>query len=303
MANSTIFLKYSAMLLSREPAKALVRWEIADLRNDLTDYEFLIERSNAANAIDSFQNKTIDGAPLPTPETKSRNLLPISQWISALDYYQFLDFTIPTRDLNGTYWYRITSRRKSTNELVSTPMFSMDGQLDVVGLYIVDEVNWLLDDQTGSPSFVYSRRRGGIQCDECYDKIQKKTTKSRCHTCFGTSWKEGYFKPFDCYIDFNPNPKDVRIQEWGETQENETNILLSNYPILTPGDLIRELQSQRLWRVTKQQQTEKRRIPMLQIARVTEVKPADIEYSIQYDEKTAQEILKRFEDNRMRREF
>jgi hypothetical protein len=299
------FNTFEAIPLSREPAKVLIRWSLNPSNVPLDDYVFYVDRGNVGDAIPNFQKVDIDGhiREHGSPSTNAMNLERIAGPISAGDFYEYVDYIPELNNLNQSYSYRIRLRQISTADEVLTPVFTFDPLLDLVGLYIVDENNFLLEDTTGIPCLVYQKRRTGVVCDVCFDKIQKKRLSSSCTNCFNTNWVGGFYKPVDCYIDFSPNPKNVTIQEWGEVQENVTNIFLSNYPSLVPGDVIRELANLRLWRVVRVQQTEKRRVPMLQFAQVTMLKPGDIEYKMPMDEKLVREKIEYLDRQRKLREF
>lgn len=304
--NTIKFKSYRAIPLSKTPAKVLIKWELEQGTTDLQDYEFYVERGAAEDNRPGVQNVDIYRRPV-TPEiaaTVANNIQPLHRdGISALDFHWYVDYSDSLKNLNNTPYYRIRCRKISTQEDVVTPSFTWAGELDMVGLYIVDEHNFLLSDVTGVPVLVYNRRRGGVACPSCFDPIQKKRTSSSCNVCYGTNWVGGFYKPIDTYIDFTPNPKASTIQQWGEVQPNETNALASNFPTLVPGDLIRELHVDRLWRVVQATETEKRRVPMLQFLRVTEIKPGDIEYKIQFDERFAITKVAELEATKLKREF
>jgi hypothetical protein len=105
-------------------------------------------------------------------------------------------------------------------------------------------------------------------------------------------------------VDLTPNPKNALITQWGEAQENMTRFLLANFPIISPGDVIRELRPNRMWRVGQRVNlTEKRRVTMLQFPEVSEIKPGDIEYKIPVDEQFLLAKIEEFETTKKRREF
>jgi len=304
--NTIKFKSYRAIPLSKTPAKVLIKWEIEAGTTDLQDYEFYVERGQAEDNKPGVQNVDIFRRPV-TPEiavTTTNNMHVLHRdGISALDFSWYLDFSDALKNLNATPFYRIRCRKISTQEDIVTPSFTWAGELDLVGLYVIDEHNFMLSDVTGVPCLVYNRRRGGVPCPRCYDPIQKKRTSSSCSTCYGTNWVGGFHKPIDTFIDFTPNPKASVIQQWGETQPNETNALASNFPSLSPGDIIRELREDRLWRVVQVAETEKRRVPMLQFTRITEIKPGDIEYKIPVDELLSIAKIAELESSKLKREF
>jgi hypothetical protein len=238
-----------------------------------------------------------------TTSTNSINQRQISPAISAADFYQWVDRTPELRNLDKVYSYRIRLRRISTQEEISTPSFNWVGDLDLIGMYIVEEHNFLLEDVTGVPCLVFVRRKNGIYCPACFDPIQKKRTSSSCLTCYNTNYVGGFHNPIDVYIDVSPDPTDITLAEWGEVQKNESDLLMSNYPEVVPGDLIKELRSGRLWRVAAARPTEKRRASMLQIVRVMEVSAGDIEYRMPIDQELILKKVREFEAIRSRREF
>lgn len=307
--------------LSRTPAKILVKWDISVTPGEnLTDYEIYIMRAESQDSIPNFQHVKMmthtrpeEGLEAPngrdeivTPEIKaldSENMAYISRPINAADFPWYLDYSQSLQMLNKPVYYKIILRKISTQEHIESSVAALEGDLDIVGMYVVEEHNFLLEDVIGVPSLVYQRRRSGIQCTKCFDPIQKKRMISQCGTCYGTNWVGGFYNPIDCYIDFAPNPKTVQIQQWGEVQPNETQILMSNFPELSPGDIIREIRQGRLWRVTQVTETEKRRVPMLQFARVTEIKPGDIENSVAHDHRFAVQKMQELEEIKLKREF
>lgn len=300
------FDKTTASVIGREPPQILVRWSLKPTRVKLDDFEFYIDRGDAEPQRPAFQHVDIDGNPIEddsAPSSSNENLAQIAGPINALDFYEFRDFTMTDRNINKQFHYRVRCRKISTQEEIATPTFTWDGIMDNVGLYIIDELNFLLEDSTGVPCFMHVRRRNGVLCGNCFDKISGKRLRSNCNVCYGTNWEGGFYKPLDGYVDFSPSPNATLIQEWGETQPNETDVLMSNYPQLSPGDLIRELRRQRLWRVVRIKETEKRRVPMMQFVRVVELNPKDIEHQIPYDSDLALAILDKFDEMRMKREF
>jgi hypothetical protein len=299
------FSKFEATPLSKTPAKVLIQWDLCQTKLPLTDFEFRVDRGSAADAEPGFQHVTIDGKPMSdgTISTDSVNLTQVAGPISGIDFYQWADYSGELANLQKIYFYRVRLRRISTQEEIETPVFTWNTDLDLEGLYVVEEHNFLLEDSTGVPALTFPRKRGGMTCPNCFDPIQKKRTSSYCLRCFGTNWDGGFYNPIDSYIDFNPSPQNTVIKDWGETQPNETNVFLTNYPLLGNGDVIRELQNGKLWRVTRTQPAEKRRMPTLQFARVVEINPGDVETKIPYDQTLALQILERFRKIRKLRAF
>jgi len=298
------FKLFQALPLSRFPAKVLVTWQMNKGGADLADYEFYVERGEATENIPGFQHVDIYQNPLPATEhSPTVNFVAISKAISGLDNLQYLDYSTLLESLARNFWYRIRCRKISTQEDILSSMFSYEGVLDPVGIYVTDEINFQLEDVSGVPSLVYNRRRGGVPCGKCFDPIQKKRLISQCTNCYGTNWEKGFYDPIDCYVGYDPNPKNALITQWGEVQENQSRLLMSNFPVLQPGDIIREIRTNRLWRVVRVDLTEKRRTLLLQFPVVMEIKPGDVEYHIVQDERLAVDKMEELSKTKKLREF
>lgn len=300
------FTKAQAIPLSKLPAKVLIRWETNISGPELKDFEFSVMRQvEGQDGRPGFQDVDIDGKPN-NPKAVSLNpkaLSYISAWIDGLDFPWFVDFSETLKSLTQASYYKVVCRNKNTQETYFSEEFSWEGELDLVGMYIVDETNFLLKDTVGVPCAIYQRKRGGIACTKCFDHIQKKRLSSSCRSCYGTNWVGGFFNPIDTYVDLSPNPRNANVELWGEVNQNETQALMSNFPTVSPGDLIRELRDNRMWRVTLVAPTEKRRCQMLQMVRLSEVKSGDIEYSIPNDERFQLQKIEELNQIKEKREF
>lgn len=312
MAVELSFRSFSAQPLSRTPARVRIDWEFAQRNvtgSVYADHEILILRAEAEDAIPGFQHIDMmtqrESRVPPVPKsTHAKNITAyISQPISALEYPWYIDQAVNLQMLDRPVFYKLVIRRISTQETIETPAFTFKGELDLIGLYVVEEHNFLNEDTIGVPSLIYQRKRGGVQCTKCFDTLQGKRTLSKCNVCYGTNWEGGFYRAIDSYVDYSPNPKMVEITPWGEMQPNESQVLLSNFPVVTQGDLIKELPAGRFWRIEKIQPTEKRRVLMLQFCRVSEIKPGDIEYELPYDPRYAAIKFKELREIQRKREF
>lgn len=300
------FKKVEVIPLSKLPPKVLIRWQTDASGSELKGYEFCVMKMlHGQDSQPNFQDIDIDRklkTPI-APTLDNKNLIPCSTWIDGLDFPWFVDYSDTLKSLAGPNFYKLACRNKDTQETFYSEEFSAEGDIDLVGLYICDEVNFLLKDVTGVPCLVYQRRRGGVQCTACFDTIQKKRLTSSCRICYGTNWVGGFFNPIDTYIDFNPNPKNASIQQMGEIISNETTALMANFPNVQPGDIIWEMRDVRMWRVVQVNPTEKRRCQMLQMAQLTEVKAGDIEYRLHGDERFIIQKLDELNQIKAKREF
>ena len=305
MAFKIAFKSVQAVILSRFPTKVVVRWQMTGNAVDLADYEFYVDRGEAENNQAGFQHVDIQQRPvLPaTAHLETLNLKPISRSIDGLDDMWFLDMSPELRNLSLTWLYQVRCRNKNTQEELVSKQVSFDGDLDLVGLYIADEVNFLLEDTTGTPCYIYRRKRDGAYCPKCFDPIQKKRLLSRCEVCYGTNWVGGFYDPIDAFVDLSPNPKNIEMAPRGETQSNDSHVLMANFPEVYPGDVIREISGGRMWRINTVPVTEKHRTLLLQLPSVSEIKPGDIEYDLPSDERFSLAKVQELALTRKKREF
>lgn len=303
MAETLSFKFVQAAALSKQPAKVIIRWGMNLSGAALANYQFFIERGEFSDNQPGFQNIDIYQQPLPPePSTTTNNMQTISRAVDGLDNQWYLDFSPELLNLSKPLVYRVRCRNKATQEEFRSDTVNFTGADDLIAIYIIDEINFELSDATGTPCLTYNRKRTGVPC-KCFDPVQKKRSVSGCLSCYDTNWVGGFYDPVDSFIDFTPNPKTVAITQWGEVQENETRALLTNFPNIYPGDVIREILGNRMWRVVKVPISEKRRTLVLQLPVLTEIKPGDVEYKIPVDEQFLLAKLKEFEYIKKRREF
>lgn len=90
----------------------------------------------------------------------------------------------------------------------------------------------------GEPSYVIKKKGSGARCPECWSPYRQQRTKSYCETCNSSGFVNGYFAPIALQIAFDANPK---ISEPTQTGEKVTDVLMarsSNYPLMSPKDIV-----------------------------------------------------------------
>lgn len=215
----------------------------------------------------------------------SQDMERIAKDLPAELYSVYEDRSAKLRDNHRTYHYRIVAKNKITGRQIKSEVQTWDGDLDYVGLYVVTEHNFKFRYVSGTPLFIYKKHTdGSTKCPDCWDFIAKRVKKSNCKTCHGTGnigkGVGGYFNPTYTWADLNPDAEIVQITQWGRAEPTQTDILMTNYPRMTVGDLLIELKTNKRWEVLQVQDTEKRRTKMLQIVRVKLLDKSAIEYTI-----------------------
>lgn len=265
--------------------RILVTWELEPTTQNLSQMKFFIDRWEGDGA-----TTELTGVGLPALTSS----------------HEFVDYSAKLLDLNKIYYYQIRAVEFFNGTPVQTfksDPVTWDGDLDLVGLYVVEEHLFAHRHVYGVPALVYKKRRDGARCPSCWDPVMKRPTKSNCTACFGTGVLEGYYDPIPVWMSFEPHPKTAQIVDWGEKQNNQTDIQFTNYPTLSVDDVIVELRNTQFWKVSNIRPAEKNRAITLQIARINMVYRSDIEYKIEVSEDLRREMVTQLESRKKEREF
>lgn len=201
-------------VLSIDPCKIDVKWVLEPTVLPLRDYKLIIERS----------------------ENKSSGYCHVST-VSGTTA-RFLDLAVELHNMNREYSYRVSAQNIRTDKIVSVMIGEWNGYPDLKSLEMIRLLNFLLDDRTGTPAFVFSQISDGYRCPICWDQATSRVIDPDCTTCLGTGKIGGYYDPILSMIDFSPDAKNVEHAGWGEIQPNQVDGLLSSYPEIKPRDVI-----------------------------------------------------------------
>lgn len=245
-----------------------VSWEVHPVDPvgfDINDVEFRVYRSNSPEGPYDLLTET----PL-------------------VDTFVFVDDQINRRSFWRKFYYKVTATSLSTGRVVESVITRSEVNKGakkrlLVGLEIARRERLLLNGIGITPGFngvrcaVFIRRTFGQRCAECFDFILKRDLVEKCTRCYGQHYVGGFFDPIPSAFNFNPSPQIVQIANFGEVQPSEADCWGSNYPLLSPGDMIVEPTNRR-WRVARAHTTEMLRVPIRQILRLTEINRGDVEY-------------------------
>lgn len=215
-----------------------------------------------------------------------------------VDTFVFIDKQVNRRSFWRKTYYKIAATRTTDSYTVESVVHRAEVHKGsrrrlLAGLAIVKKERMLLQgkgitaEYVGIPSAVLIRRTFGQRCSECFDFELQRALKEQCTSCFNTRFKYGYFSPIPAYINFNPSPEILQVVNWGEAQPSETDCWLSNYPLLSAGDLVIEPTNRR-WKVVRPHSTKLLRTPIRQIVRLAEINRSDVEYLFPLDEQLFQ---------------
>lgn len=269
-------------------SRILVSWSIKPTTQNLINLFFFVDRGESPTEL-----RQISSTPIP-----------------ANTLYEYLDETPHLIDSEKVYYYRVRAVEMFQGTAVQTfssGPHTWEGVPDLVAFYIIEEHLFKHQYVSGTPALIYKKVKEGVRCTECWDNVLKRVTISHCVTCHGTGFmggrEGGYYAPFDAWMDFSPDPKQVQIAEFGARQPRQVDVEYTNYPILVPGDLIIELTDNRYWRVSNTRTTEKNRTTMLQIFRLDEINRSDIEYNVKVPEEARKRLLDELEARERLTEF
>jgi len=199
--------------------------------------------------------------------------------------------------LQREIYYRITVVPPSgcANQAVSDP-HGLETELDPVARGVRRRLRYdetiLFKRHNGVRLIVLKRRFWGERCTECYDPTTRATTKEYCETCYGTSFKQGYWNPVVVWGRVN-TPKNVQAQT---TERNKKEaaphvITLLDVPVLQDKDLIIESATNLRHEVRNQRQTELRRRTVHQQVTTSLLAHDAIEYRIPVDLRATPPLL------------
>ena len=273
------------MVLSIEhTSRVLVRWLLEPTAQNLKNLRFFVDRGESPS---EFQQLNAEG-------------------ISAYDMYEYVDYTANLFDLNRMYFYRIRAVEIIDGNPVQTFTShdtTWDGDLDNTGLFIIEENyfehRWI----DGVPVMVFKKRHDGTYCSECWDSVLKRVTSSSCTTCYGTGRLDGYYPPIEAWMKFEPDPKVETVAESGLRQSSQTSAMFTNYPLITPDDVVVELKPNRFWKVENVTYPEKTRTIVLQTLKLNAVNTSDIEYKMAVPEDRRRLLVSQMEERDVQMEF
>lgn len=270
---------------SIRPALVVITWDFEDSVIPLSRYEISVSRGESPEEMETIAAK-----------------------IPAEMYTEFEDRTAKIHDTHRTYYYQVKAKNKKTGKVIISEKQTIEGDLDLVGIYIVEEHTFKFRYVSGVPILIFKKHTDGVtKCPDCWDKVAKRVRKSGCTTCHGTGnigkGVGGFYNPTHTWADPNPTPEIIQITQWGRVQTTQTDMFFTNYPRLSVGDLVVELTTDKRWKVSAVRDTEKRRTKMLQIARLDMLDKSDVEYKIEIPSEVRTRALSELDSIKKEPEF
>jgi len=133
-----------------------------------------------------------------------------------------------------------------------------------------------------TPGYLLKRKRHGEKCTECTDFDTGQVVNSSCPTCYGTSFKNGYYDALDYFVDLTGtlSEKDVQIPI-GEVDNRMRSVRAVAYPQVETYDLWIDSDKNKRYVIRKvQSAVEFEGVPAVYTLEFRELQPTAIEYDI-----------------------
>ena len=127
---------------------------------------------------------------------------------------------------------------------------------------------------------VLKRRHWGIRCRDCFDKLTKKVTRSKCNTCFGTGFESGYFTPVRIRGRIGVQNTQTNITPQGKADVSQKRLTMLDYPEVEVDDVIVDIRQNKRYIITHRHSTEMQTVAVHQQLTISELARDSIEYRI-----------------------
>lgn len=250
-------------------------WEIENTTKDPWDYTFTIYRSESQGG-------------------------PWDQITGAFtDRYYYIDDSIPKYRKSRQLFYKIKITRRSDSEESWSEVFTVDGPSNkyVDAMSRVERL--VFRKFSGQRVLILPIRTFGFRCG-CWDSISGKRIGGDCNLCFNTGFVGGYMSGIETYAQINADPVQISSAHGQETEPKANNIVLTNYPVVKPYDLIIQPDINIRWRIATVAPTRLGGALVHQNLTVAGIDTSDPEYQISLDEDTVLRLNRPNSLSRMR---
>lgn len=192
-------------------------WEIKSTTEDVQDYSFYVERSEAeAGPWDVISGRLIDT-------------------------FYYRDAAIPAISVNRTLFYRIKVVHNVSKDTAYSLIIDRKGRPDAYASEIIKLENVMFSELTGVRAWVFPVKTFGQRCPSCWDDILQKRTTDSCRTCWGTGFSGGYHNPIQVWAQVDDPPESTEYispMKDDHRQVNYLNVRMGPSPDVKPMDLI-----------------------------------------------------------------
>lgn len=192
-------------------------WEVKATTEDIQDYSFYIERSEAeAGPWDPIAGPLVDT-------------------------FYYRDANIPAISTNRTLFYRIKVEHNVEKTYTYSTIIDRAGRPDSYASEIIKLENVMFSELTGVRAWVFPVKTFGQRCPDCWDDVLQKRRSDSCRTCWRTGFSGGYHHPIQVWCQVDNPPEVTEYVSPGKDdhrQVNYFNIRMGPSPDVKPLDLI-----------------------------------------------------------------
>jgi len=127
---------------------------------------------------------------------------------------------------------------------------------------------------------VLKRRHWGLRCRDCFDPLTKKVTDSKCDTCYGTGFEEGYFTPVRIRGRIGVQNVQTSMTPQGKVDLSQKRLTILDYPEVEVDDIFVDIRQNKRYIVKHRHSTEMQTVAVHQQLTVSELARDSIEYRI-----------------------
>lgn len=196
----------------------------------------------------------------------------------------FLDTTHRDTSKRTDVYYKL--RVTSSEGSKDYGPYETEGTPDAVARYMIRNVKQMLRMIGATPVLIYQEAHGDetTRCPECWDSVMQQPIASNCATCGGSTFvgeTKGYYNPILTLMDIRPS-QNVTVVEDTAQAPRTTTARMSNFPRLRGRDVVRELNTGRLWKVVAVTPVQKDQRALISQDPITirEIKNGEIEYDL-----------------------
>lgn len=167
-----------------------------------------------------------------------------------------------------------------TNRTIYTDPFRSNEIPDLVALEIARRNRLMLQTHIGIRCAAIIRKKHGPRCLECYDQERQVRTRSHCKSCFDTGYRDGYESPIPLFVNFAPVKEQFNRTRIGIVEPAADVAETADFPLLSPEDILVELENNQRWVIRAIDTVEKKRNTLKQLMQLQLLDTNRIEYEI-----------------------
>ena len=153
---------------------------------------------------------------------------------------------------NTRHYYQITVKRLSNSVYVTiyeSEIVPLNAEIkDPYAIEIQRRKTLVNKEYRKNTGFVLIRKTYGEKCPSCFDENYEASNNSHCTTCYGTSFKGGFFAKIPITYEVGQSEEQIVSTDIEKMYPKQKNFTVIGFPILSQGDIIVDRNLQK-WRV------------------------------------------------------